>query len=240
MTNSALIPSASSIEIQFINNQSVISSKALAEHFGKQHKEVLRKIELLKQDIEPAEYHERNFTPMIIDVEIGKGATRQDTAYAITRDGFTLLAMGFTGKRALRWKIAYIEAFNRMEEEMLHQLMMMEDKPSESDLRLSHFGCTMEQWVEINPWFSAHQDGPFGKKPDTLNVRANMLLCQDYRSPLEMLLYSMRSQGCDVTAYENELHFMRETINEFHNALTLVQQAANAASRFSVQYSMRR
>ena len=41
-------------------------------------------------------------------------------AYRITRDGFTLLAMGFTGKEAQRWKVAYIDAFNRMEAE-LHQ-----------------------------------------------------------------------------------------------------------------------
>jgi Rha family phage regulatory protein len=240
MTNTNLIPSASSIEIQFINNQSVVSSKALAEHFGKQHKDVLRKIELLKEDLEPAEWYERNFTPIQIDVDLGQGRTRQDTAYAITRDGFTLLAMGFTGKRALRWKIAYIEAFNRMEEEMMLQLMAMEDKPEQCDSRLTRYDCSMDQWVEVNPWFSAHQDGPFGQRPDSLTVRANMLLCQDYRSPLEMLLHSMRGQGCNVTAYENELNFMRDTISEFYNALTVVQQAANSASRFSVQYRMRR
>jgi Rha family phage regulatory protein len=35
--------------------------------------------------------------------------------YDITRDGFTLLAMGFTGKEALQWKIKYMQAFNKME-----------------------------------------------------------------------------------------------------------------------------
>jgi len=39
-----------------------------------------------------------------------------DPAYTLTQDGYTLLAMGFTGKRALAFKLAYIEAFNRMEE----------------------------------------------------------------------------------------------------------------------------
>jgi hypothetical protein len=41
--------------------------------------------------------------------------------YWMTRDGFTLLAMGFTGKEALRFKLAYIDAFNRMEEELRRQ-----------------------------------------------------------------------------------------------------------------------
>ncbi len=44
----------------------------------------------------------------------GKGEKRPE--YRITRDGFTLLAMGFTGKAALAWKIKYIEAFNQLEE----------------------------------------------------------------------------------------------------------------------------
>lgn len=45
--------------------------------------------------------------------------------YYLTRDGFTLLAMGFTGKKALQFKIAYIEAFNKMER------MLMEGKGTE-------------------------------------------------------------------------------------------------------------
>jgi len=38
--------------------------------------------------------------------------------YLITRDGFMLLAMGFTGKKAMQFKLAYIEAFNQMEQEL--------------------------------------------------------------------------------------------------------------------------
>ena len=36
----------------------------------------------------------------------------------MNRDGFSLLVMGFTGKKALEWKIKYIQAFNAMEEEL--------------------------------------------------------------------------------------------------------------------------
>ncbi|EHG5469588.1 single-stranded DNA-binding protein [Campylobacter coli] len=44
-----------------------------------------------------------------------KGKTRKDRCYNLTRDGFSLLAMGFTGKKALQFKIAFINAFNEME-----------------------------------------------------------------------------------------------------------------------------
>ncbi len=45
----------------------------------------------------------------------GKLVNRKMPMYKITRDGFSLLAMGFTGKKALQWKIAFIDAFNTME-----------------------------------------------------------------------------------------------------------------------------
>lgn len=56
-----------------------------------------------------------NAQQMVVDVQIGSGAIRKDAAYRPTRDDFTLLAMGFTGKKALQFKLAYIDAFNRME-----------------------------------------------------------------------------------------------------------------------------
>ena len=43
---------------------------------------------------------------------------KEYTEYLLTRDGFSLLVMGFTGSKALEWKLKYIEAFNKMEEEL--------------------------------------------------------------------------------------------------------------------------
>jgi Rha family phage regulatory protein len=59
----------------------------------------------------PAHFNAINFEA----VEFTDAKGEQRPAYRITRDGFTLLAMGFTGKRALAFKLAYIEAFNKME-----------------------------------------------------------------------------------------------------------------------------
>lgn len=89
------------------------SSRDVSIHFGKRHDDVLRRIRaLLKQ--EPSlglrTFAETPYT------DPQNGVTYP--AYDMTRDGFALLAMGFTGEKALRFKLAWIEAFNRMETEL--------------------------------------------------------------------------------------------------------------------------
>lgn len=98
------------------NGRPVTTSRAVAEQFGKRHKNILRDIEALTAElkIEPstAAFAERNFLPTTYRDSTG----RELPSYLLTRDGFTLLAMGFTGATALQFKIAYIDAFNRMEQ----------------------------------------------------------------------------------------------------------------------------
>ncbi|WP_061289909.1 Rha family transcriptional regulator [Azotobacter vinelandii] len=107
------------VTVEIFDGKATTTSIDIARHFGKQHKNVLKAVRDLLPEL-PSD-HQRNFAPMIIEVEIGKGAIRKDPAYRITRDGFTLLAMGFTGKRALQFQLAYIDAFNRMEERLAQQ-----------------------------------------------------------------------------------------------------------------------
>jgi len=99
--------------VEIHDGQAITVSTEVARVFGKEHRHVLDSIRTLLKDM-PAE-HLPNFRQMSITVDIGNGATRQSPAYHLTRDGFTLLAMGFTGKRALAFKLAYIDAFNKME-----------------------------------------------------------------------------------------------------------------------------
>lgn len=90
----------------------VTTSLKIAEVFGKQHKNVLKAI----RDMEcPDDFCRRNFELTSILVPQPNGGTREIPMYEITRDGFTLLVMGFTGDKAMEFKIAYIEAFNQME-----------------------------------------------------------------------------------------------------------------------------
>lgn len=92
------------------------SSLQVAHFFGKRHTHVLRAIKNLLAEM--PEGYAPNFGLMQTDVDLGNGGTRKTPAYRMTREGFMLLAMGFTGKEALRWKLAFIAAFNRMEAEL--------------------------------------------------------------------------------------------------------------------------
>ena len=98
-------------EIIVQDNHPVTSSVSVATIFEKNHRDVLRSIKSLEG---PKEFTERNFALS----EYTDSTGRKLPMYLITRDGFTILAMGFTGKRAMEFKIKYIEAFNRMEAEL--------------------------------------------------------------------------------------------------------------------------
>lgn len=92
------------------------TSLDIAEKFGKQHKNVLQFIRNLEL---PEEFNRLNFQP--VDYVDNKGEPRP--IYKVSRDGFSLLAMSFTGKEALEWKIKYIEAFNKMERALMSTFM---------------------------------------------------------------------------------------------------------------------
>lgn len=102
------------------NGVLVADSLEVADRFGKAHKNVIRDIENLMNSIEV----NRLKTEPIIEKEyfmpdfyIDK-RNREQKRYKLTRDGFSLLVMGFTGPAALHWKLLYIEAFNKMEAQL--------------------------------------------------------------------------------------------------------------------------
>ena len=109
------LPTLSQPEIAIVDGQAVTSSLAVADFFSKRHDDVLKKIRIL--DCSP-EFCARNFAETSISVNQPNGGTRKLPCYQITRDGFAFLAMGFTGKRAARFKEAYINAFNLMEKSL--------------------------------------------------------------------------------------------------------------------------
>lgn len=109
------IPTLVHPEITVSNGQAVTSSQAVADYFSKRHDDVLKKIRLLECS---PDFSARNFAETKISVMQPNGGYRTIPAYQITRDGFAFLAMGFTGSRAARFKEAYINAFNQMEEQL--------------------------------------------------------------------------------------------------------------------------
>ena len=97
------------------NNQAVTTSLKVAEVFGKTHFHVLQSIRSLECS---KEFQESNFGFSFYLRKLPNNATKKEPMYYITRDGFTFLAMGFTGKIAARFKEAYINAFNEMERKL--------------------------------------------------------------------------------------------------------------------------
>lgn len=96
------------------NRQAVTTSLQVAESFEKRHDHVLRDVENLKKDIP-------NFGEMFFEMESQDSYGRARKTYLMNRDGFTLLAMGFNGKKALEFKLKYIEEFNQMEQTLAEQ-----------------------------------------------------------------------------------------------------------------------
>lgn len=99
------------MELVIVNNgKATTTSMVVAEYFGKRHADVIRSIESMLQDADI--FSRRNFALAEYTDEQGKPRPM----YELDRDGFTLLAMGFTGKQALQFKLSYIDAFNKAEE----------------------------------------------------------------------------------------------------------------------------
>lgn len=93
------------------NNNPVTNSREVALNFDKEHKHVLESIRSLEKDVP-------NFRLMFFETTMPDSYGREQKVYLMTRDGFTLLAVGFTGKKALKFKLDYIAAFNAMEEKL--------------------------------------------------------------------------------------------------------------------------
>ncbi len=97
------------------NDRVVVSSRDVARVFEKEHGKVIRDIRNLDCS---EEFGQSNFG--LTSFEDSQG--RSQPQYLMTRDGFTFLAMGFTGAKAAQFKEAYIAAFNRMEAELREKL----------------------------------------------------------------------------------------------------------------------
>ena len=91
----------------------VVSSLDIARHFGKRHKDVLRAIDQASTET-GEEFTGRNFALSSYIDQSGRSLRHFD----LTRDGFVYIVMGFTGPAAVKWKLAYLDAFNKMEAEL--------------------------------------------------------------------------------------------------------------------------
>jgi Rha family phage regulatory protein len=124
------------------NGIPVVSSRIVAEKFNKQHEKVLSAINNLFQKLPPEngeisdfdqkkldDFYQYNF----IHTQYKDSYGRKQPEYLLTRDGFSYIAMGFTGKKAAKFKIDYINAFNEMEAFIKNLLEVKADFPEFTD-----------------------------------------------------------------------------------------------------------
>lgn len=107
------------------NNQIVTDSRSVAEHFGKRHDNVMVTIGGILKNKETQQMFCKT-------TYVNKQNNQTYPMYLMNRDGFSLLVMGFTGAKALEWKLKYIQAFNEMEKELVNKntLAIPKDYPS--------------------------------------------------------------------------------------------------------------
>jgi Rha family phage regulatory protein len=131
MTIPALIPS-SAVEIN--SGRPVTTSLAVAEIFEKRHDNVLQSID--EMECSPG-FRALNFQESFRETPTGNGAVRRFRTVEMTKDGFTILAMGYTGAKAMAFKVAYIQRFNEMEAQLQASQPTLTDRLRSSRFLLS-------------------------------------------------------------------------------------------------------
>ncbi|MCM1008979.1 MAG: Rha family transcriptional regulator [Ruminococcus flavefaciens] len=109
------------IIINNFNGTLTVSSLQVAKDFDKRHDKLVAEIERMYGEL--IGYAQNGGDPFFIEKSYQHPQNKQwYKSYELTRDGFSLLVMGFTGKKALEWKLKYIEAFNLMEDKLRNGL----------------------------------------------------------------------------------------------------------------------
>lgn len=122
------------------NDQVLTNSILVAEKFGKEPNDVVRAIDNLLQNADnecDAKVRDM-FVEYTEDVPQPNGGVKSARRFIMNRDGFTLLAMGFTGKKALKFKLEYIAAFNSMENALKRHLSSAQMFAMQANINLEY------------------------------------------------------------------------------------------------------
>lgn len=107
------------VEIKTMNKEevTVVTSLDVAETFGKEHRHVLEDIRKITDFLSTAE-----MSALFMEADYTASNGKKNPMYYMNRDGFTLLAMGYTGEKAMKFKLAYIHQFNIMEKALFSKI----------------------------------------------------------------------------------------------------------------------
>lgn len=158
MTTADFLPTPS---VSLINDKPATTSLAIAEHFGKPHDRVLKDIRNLCDNC-PETFSAVNFDGAEYTDEQGKPRPM----FTVYFDGFILLVMGYTGKKALNMKLAYISAFNAMREQLENQsLQKMQQLPASDSPITPDQQCTLHALVKARVESIPKAERPKGLYP---------------------------------------------------------------------------
>lgn len=106
--------------VEVMNNEVVTTSRQVAEVFKKEHRNVMKDIRELRSMLKSEDCSNFNSpqTERFEETTYRNSQNKQQPMYIMNRDGFALLAMGYTGKRALAFKLEFIKAFDEMEKRL--------------------------------------------------------------------------------------------------------------------------
>lgn len=155
-------PCAIAPVVSIIDNTVTALSTDVAQFFQKAHRQVIASVESLIKAL-PADRVQNFMQTVVMRDNPSGGASIKSKAYRMTRDGFTLLVMGWTGERALQFKLAWLDAFNRMEEQLRKQQIF-----AEQDSSL----ITNEQQYELSSRVMRKTHALFGNKNYSFVYRA--------------------------------------------------------------------
>lgn len=198
----AIAPVTTPVLVELVDGQPTTTSLDVAAHFGKRHDTVLRAVRTL--DSSP-EFNARNFAE--VEYQDAKGERRPQ--FRMTRDGFTFLCMGFTGKEAAKWKETYICAFNQLERQVRSQGMPEIYYP-------------IERWLAHGPQRPRVQ----GELPGVF-VTADMF--DDLPSPTLALLADLRRVGYSVDACMVEVQALKHHLAVGRDLMRLMRTRAGDA-----------
>ncbi|WP_290372067.1 Rha family transcriptional regulator [uncultured Parasutterella sp.] len=138
--SSSVVLSSSSPIVTIVNNQATCLSTDVAEFFEKRHDAVLRDIKNLITSLPLQRLHNFVETEILRASPLIKGAEIKSKAYRMTRDGFTLLVMGWTGEKALQFKLAWLDAFNKMEAQLRNNRLAVAHQPQSKPYKFTPVG----------------------------------------------------------------------------------------------------
>lgn len=197
--------------IQIINQQAVTTSLQVAQDFGKRHDHTL-------QDIKKLTTENLGVKNFFFEGTYTNERGREYPMYYMNRDGFTLLAMGFTGSKALQFKLDYINAFNKMEQAVKANL------PTDPlELALTAALETRKEVAEIK------QDVDFLKDNMRINTYQEKVLQDIVKRKVLKVLGGYKTLAYDALSSKT----FRRAWNEFRNHFMISTYKELPAEKFN-------